>query len=154
MSIPVHRIQKPRGPVLPQHIVRAMALCHLIEFTEGSPCPFAIILFGNTYQGTTVPNTPAHREQFSAALKAVRKMIKASDARQQEPLAPVTGNACSRCNFGKPHRPNPDKPTMRYGLPVEPYLLVGAKKVLHCICGDRFRQKPNHDDNRRLQPLE
>jgi len=150
MSIPVHRIRKTEGPILPQHIVRVMAHCHLIETTEGANSPFAVVLFGNTYQGMTVPNTNENRERFYSALERARTTILESDAREREPLAPVTGSACSRCHFGCPRPIALMEKTMRYGEALNPLLLRSRTKSFHCDCGDRFREKPKHDANQRL----
>ncbi|PHQ36977.1 sensor domain-containing protein [Rhodopirellula bahusiensis] len=154
MSIPVHRIRKPEGPVLPQHIVRVMAHCHLIEATEGANSPFGIVLFGNTYQGMTVPNTNEHRERFYTALERVRAMIIESDAGERQPPEPVTGNVCSSCHFGHPRSIAHEDKTMRYEEPLDPVLFHNGKKAFHCDCGDRFNWKPKHDRNRKMRRLE
>ncbi|MEZ6100705.1 MAG: hypothetical protein R3E01_17180 [Pirellulaceae bacterium] len=154
MSIPVHRIRKPEGPILPQHIVRVMAHCHLIETTEGANSPFAVILFGNTYQGMTVPNTKENRERFYSALERVRTAITESDAGERQPPEPITGNACSACHFGHPRPVALEDKTMRYGEPLDPVLFHNGKKVFHCDCGDRFHWKPKHERTRKLRKLE
>jgi len=155
MTIPVHKIKKTCGPLLPQHLVRAMALCHVIEAAEGAVCPFAIILFENTYLGTTVPNTTAAREQFYTALERVRTMISDSDAGKQQPSEPVTGSVCRGCLHGEPRPAALQKKTMRYGEPLNPFLLASkSNKVFHCDCGDRFRWKPLHERNEKLKRVE
>ncbi len=154
MSIPVHRIRKPEGPILPQHIVRVMAHCHLIEATEGASSPFAVVLFGNTYQGLTVPNTNENRERFYTALERVRRMIVESDAGERQPPEPVTGNVCSACHFGHPRPIALEDKTKRYDEPLDPVLFHNGKKVFHCDCGDRFNWKPKHDRNRKLRRIE
>jgi len=154
MSIPVHRIRKPEGPILPQHIVRVMAHCHLIETTEGANSPFAVILFGNTYQGLTVPNTNENRERFYTALERVRTMIVESDAGERQPPEPVTGKVCKACHFGHPRPITLEDKTMRYDEPLDPVLLYNGKKILHCDSGDRFNWKPKHDRNRKLRRLD
>lgn len=154
MSIPVHRIRKPEGPILPQHIVRVMAHCHLIETIEGANCPFAVVLFGNTYQGMTVPNTVENREQFYTALERARTAITESDAGERQPPEPITGNACSACHFGHPRPVALEDKTIRYGEPLDPVLFHNGKKVFHCDCGDRFHWKPKHERTRKLRKLE
>ena len=154
LRIPVHRIRNPKGRILPQHIVRVMAHCHLIEATEGSHSPFAIVLFGNTYEGMTVPNTAGNREQFHTALERVRTMITASDAGERQPPEPVTGKACSGCHYGQPRPVAVEDKTERYGEVLDPYLFHNGRKVFHCDCGDRFRWKPQHDANRKLRRVE
>lgn len=151
LRIPVHRIRNPQGPILPQHIVRVMAHCHLLEATEGANSPFAIVLFGNTYEGMTVPNTAEHRERFYTAVERVRTMITESDAGERQPPEPVTGNVCSGCHFGHPRPAALEEKTQRYGEALDPFLLHNGKKMFHCNCGDRFRWKPKHDANRKLR---
>jgi hypothetical protein len=155
MTIPVHRIRKQEGPLAPQHITRVMTHCHLIEAAEGAVSPFAVVLFGNTYQGTTVPNLRNHRERFYTALDRVRTMIQESDAGERQPPEPVTGSICSKCPHGCPRPAVKQVKTMRYGEPLEPYLFFNSKgKAYHCDCGDRFRWKPKHERNARLRRLE
>lgn len=154
MSIPVHRIRKTEGPVLPQHIVRVMAHCHLIEATEGANSPFGIVLFGDTYLGMTVPNTDENRDKFHTALERVRTTIAESDARDREPPEPVTGSVCSGCHYGYPRSMEHEDKTTRYGEPLDPILFHNGKKLFHCDCGDRFKWKPKHDRNRKMRLVE
>ena len=152
MSIPVHRINKTDGKILPQHVVRVIAHCHLVEATEGTHCPFAIILFGNTYKGITVPNTVGNREHFYKVLKRVRDMINDSKAGERQPPAPAVSSICRECPHGRPRPASEGDKTMRYNEPLDPYLLVNGRGTLfHCDCGDRFRWKPEHRANQRLQ---
>lgn len=155
MAIPVHRIRKQSGPLASQHITRVMSHCHLIEATEGAISPFAIVLYGDTYQGTTVPNLRKHRDRFYDALERVRVMIQESDAGERQPSEPATGSICSQCPHGEPRSVFRKDATMRYGEALSPYVLVNSKgKLFHCSCGDRFRWKPPHDRNARLRHLE
>ncbi len=154
ISIPVHRIRKPEGPILPQHIVRVMAHCHLIETTEGANSPFAIVLFGNTYEGMTVPNTKENRERFYTALERARTAITESDDGERQPPEPITGNVCSSCHFGHPRPVALEDKTTRYGEPLNPMLFHNGKKVFHCDCGDRFRWKPMHERTQKMRELE
>jgi len=154
LRIPVHRIRNPEGPILPQHIVRVMAHCHLLEATEGANSPFAVVLFGNTYEGMTVPNTVEHRERFYTAVERVRTMVTESDAGERQPPEPATGNICSGCHFGHPRPAALEEKTQRYGEALDPFLLHNGKKMFHCNCGDRFRWKPKHDANQKLRRFE
>jgi len=154
MSIPVHRIRKNEGPILPQHIVRVTAHCYLIEQTEGAESPFAVVLFGDTYQGMTVPYTAENRELFSSALKRARAMITDSDAGDREPPEPVTGNPCIACHFGEPRPTTLVIKTMKHGVEINPTRFGNGMKRLHCDCGDRFRWKPRHKANEKLSKLE
>jgi len=153
LRIPVHRIRSPDGSILPQHIVRVMAHCHLLEATEGANSPFAVVLFDNTYEGMTVPNTAEYRERFYTAIGRVRATIIESDAREREPPEPVTGNVCSGCHYGHPRPVALEDKSQRYGEALDPFLLHNGKKVFHCDCGDRFHWKPKHDANQKLREL-
>ncbi len=152
MTIPVHRINKTDGKIQPQHVVRVMAHCHLVEATEGTHCPFAIILFGNTYKGITVPNTVGNREHFYSVLERVRKMINDSKDGERQPPAPAVSSICQECPHGRPRPASEGDKTMRYSEPLDPYLLVnGRRTIFHCDCGDRFRWKPEHRANQHLR---
>lgn len=151
MRIPVHRIKKTEGPIAPQHIVRAMVYCHLIETAEGKNSPFAVILYGNTYQGTTIPNSPKYRELFYTALPRVRNQIKKSAARESDPLEPLDSSICSKCPYGKPRSVELGEKTMCDDKELDPILLTNGRKLFHCTCGDRFKWLPKHNRNRRLR---
>lgn len=154
MSIPVHRVNRNSGPLLPQHIVRIMIHCHLIETQEGAHSPFAIVLYGNTYKGTTVPNTRVNREKFYQALKEVRELIRLSDAGRSEPPAPVTGTKCSECPHGRPRPISFEQPTTQYDEPLDPVLFAKGRRIVHCDCGDRFREKPKHNQLKGFRRVE
>ena len=138
-----------------QHLVRTMAHCHLIEVTEGAICPYAVVLFGDTYQGVTIPNIRENRDKFYTALEHVRKMIKQSDAGEWQPPEPASTKICSTCPHGFPLPAIEQIKTLRHGQPLEPFLLVNRKgRVFNCRCGGRFRWKPGHERNARLVRME
>ncbi|MCA9150050.1 MAG: hypothetical protein KDA92_12145 [Planctomycetales bacterium] len=151
LAIPVHRVRSNGGPPKPQHIVRAMALCHLVDVSEGASSPFAVILYSGSYQGITIPANQRNRELFYSALERARKGIRDSDLGERQPSEPPTASPCKNCPHGRPRRASDGVPTMRYGEILDPYVLVDRKsRIYHSSCGDRFRWKPPHERSHRL----
>lgn len=157
LTIPVHRVQSKSGKVKPQHIVRVMAYCHLVDEVQGANSPFAIILFGDTYRGITVPVTPENWTTFCDTVKQVRSLLLKSDAGEWSPPKPPHQSICAACFHGMPRAEGSDQPTFRYDKPLEPVILVpksGKNRALHCSCGDRYDWKPKHWQNAKLKRLE
>ena len=152
LAIPVHHIKNVEGRLSPQHLVRVMIHCHLIGVSEGATVPFAIILFGNSYQGTTVPNTREHRELFYDALRRVRTLVLASRVGQAQPSEPRTGSICRACPHGRSRPVSRGERTLSHGHPLTPLRLVRGQSVRHCDCGDRFDWMPPHEGNLGYQP--
>lgn len=155
VMIPVHRTRSRDTKLQPQHIARVMAYCHLLHVKHGITCPCAIVLFGDSYVGTTVPNTPDNRRVFYEVLRAVRRTISDSDSRDRQPDKPPDLSVCRFCHFGRPRPVDREEKTTRYGKPLPPRFMVSrSRKVLHCSCGDRFDWKPKHEHNARLRSLD
>ena len=152
MAIPVHHIKNVEGRLSPQHIVRVMIHCHLIGMSEGATVPFAIILFGNSYQGTTVPNNRKHREQFYDALRRVRAMLLEARTGQADPSEPRTKSICRACPYGRSRPVSRGERTLSHGHPLTPLRLIRGQSVRHCDCGDRFDWMPPHEGNLGYQP--
>ncbi len=155
MTVPVHRIRKAEGSILPQHIVRVMAHCHLIEAEEGAVCPYAIILFGDTYAGITIPNIRENRDKFYSVLERVRAKIQQSEAAEWQPPEPASRTIYIKCPHGCRRPVVQEIKTYRYEEPLDPFLLANRKgRLFHSSCGDRFRWKPYHERNEPLVSLE
>ena len=156
LMIPVHRVRSSSGILQPQHIVRAMTLCHLIEATIGAPSPYAVILFGDTYDGTTVPNTRENREQFYTVLERARSMIAETDAGDRIPPEPTDASTrCAGCFHGQSRKAANREKTLKHGNVVDPYFYKNARgTVFHSCCGDRFGWIPKHRRNRQMKDKE
>lgn len=147
LVIPVHRIRGESGPIKRQHLVRAMAHCHLVAVARAAVSPYAVILFANSTKGVTVSSTLlSNREAFYAAIREARATVLASDNRVREPLAPMPPRPCSDCHHGRPRRAADFVPTMYYGAKLDPKLMEDPSgRRWHSCCGDRFGYKAEHD---------
>ena len=132
--------------IFPQHIIRMAAYCQLIETCEGATSPCGIILFGDTYEGMTLPNDTEAKTSFSAALQSAQQWLTlAADDRQEPPAAEPA--LCSGCHWGRPivyvegfteHS--------RHDEPIPVFGTVGKdNRLYHSACGDRFTWRPPHE---------
>jgi len=154
-SIPVHRVNRTNGKVEPQHIVRIMVHCLLLESVEYANSPFGILLFGDTYEGFTIPRTEANQELCYKTIMKAREAIAKAREGEQQPPAPVKTTACSGCHHGSPRHAAKEVKTMHYGDALSPFVLLDRKNTMfHCNCGDRFRWKPPHNGNERLNRID
>ena len=147
LAIPVMHTRKEHDFPKPQHLVRIMAYCHLVAFTEGADVPYGIILYGDTMQGVAVPNHPRYRKPFHDALEELRRLVTIADGGGPTPYPPADPGTCAGCPFGKPRPLAKAIPTLRNGKPLDPHILrarVSGKKY-HCDCGDRFEWRPSHE---------
>ena len=152
LAIPVMHTKKKHDHPKPQHIVRIMAYCHLLETQTGVAVPYGIILYSDTMSGVAVPNHRCYREQFHDALEELRRLVTIADGGGPPPY-PGSPDACASCPFGKPRLLSEGKPTLRDGKRLEPHVLVpmnGRKRKYHCDCGDRFEWSPDHKLSKRL----
>ncbi len=154
LAIPVFRTKSAHERPKPQHQVRVIIYCHLLEKCEGAWSPYGVVLLGDSHQGFTVPNTNGHRERFQVALENVRRVIRGCQREQLEPAPPQNTDVCSGCPYGKPRRVRDGQPTICNGQALRPYVLVGKlREQFHCDCGDRFQWRPLHYENEGLRPL-
>ena len=146
LAIPMMHTNKVHDFPKPQHVVRIMAYCHLIEFTEGAEVPYGIILYGNTMSGVAVPNHPRYRKQFHDALEEIRRLVTIADGGGPAPYPPADPARCETCPLGKPRLLSKGIPTLRDERPLDPHVLKSMirRKRYHCDCGDRFGWLPSH----------
>ena len=124
-----------------QHFARMAAYCHLLETCEGAESPYGVVLFGDTYEGVTVPNQPSSRKAFHDGLVAARATIRAS-RRGHIPRRPANANRCNGCPFGKPFVSR----AYWFGRANGIYAVRGADgRRYHSACGDRYRWVPPHE---------
>lgn len=134
-----HRGERTHGP---QHTVRLMAYCHLLEICERADTPFGILMFAGSDECVVVPNTKQHRQEFSEALNRYRRFFSGSDHDRGHPAIP-RDTRCRGCHLGKPRKyVQFESETVLDGESLSPMLMDDH----HCTCGDRFRWYPPHKD--------
>lgn len=154
VAIPVFKLvhSDPQDPQLfPQHIVRMAGYCHLIKTCERRQSPCGVLLFGNSYRGLTIPNTPTASEMLDTALDKAHEVL-ATEAKDGSCPLPASLENCRGCPWGKPRRYRQDE-TDRNRLDelVPTYGKVASnKKLYHSSCGDRFQWIPPHEEAVRL----
>ncbi len=83
-----------------QHYARIAAYCHLIEFVDpGAASPYGVVLFGNTYNGFAIPNSPSTRKTFHDSLLYTRETFRQMGSTITGPL---NTNKCCLCPHGRP----------------------------------------------------
>lgn len=156
MTIPVFKMtgvareEEPR--LFAQHTVRMAGYCHLIETCEGRESPAGVVLFGNTYQGRTIPNSPQAKAALADALAAARAILDGND----EPLLdPPAAEICAGCPWGWPRRFRQFvTETEAAGELLPVFGTVAPDKLLyHSPCGDRFEWVAPHELALRLRLL-
>ena len=100
MTIPVWKLSQSaanvKPEIFPQHIVRMAAYCHLIATCEGRQSPCGVVLYGNTYRGTTLPFNPTAQEQLWREVDAANTVVaKVADDDRWKPPTP-TGHSVFR----------------------------------------------------------
>ena len=145
--IPVFRKRWGKAEVYPQNVARMAAYCHVIEKAEGSSAPYGIILFGNGYDGVTIPNSAGNQESFRQALTRARRLVEAVQTEGLMPDLPVRSTVCHACRLGLPRVYRKGiTDTELDGRQLPAYRTRGEdRRVYHSICGDRFRWVPPHD---------
>ena len=151
MTIPVWKLPQPtttaEPEIFPQHLVRMAAYCHLISTCEGRQTPCGVVLYGNTYRGTTLPYNAIAQQQlwreFDAA-NAIR--VKVDEDDRWKPLTPPA-TRCSGCPCGAPRVYKEFHSEFRRNGEWIPVCgrTAADKKLYHSACGDRFEWTPPHD---------
>ena len=139
LRIPVFRLQgEPR--LKRQHFARMAAYCHLLETCEGGHSPYGVVIFAGTYDGTTVPNSPASRKAFHDGLVKARSTLQRNREGSQS-RHPVNLNLCAGCPHGYPQ-----VQVSRWFRPVKGYPRRGVDgRLYRSSCGDRYRWTPPHE---------
>jgi CRISPR/Cas system-associated exonuclease Cas4 (RecB family) len=143
--IPVFALRGETRKPYRQHYVRMAAYCHLLETCECAESPYGIVLYPDSHDGLTVPNTTWSQRMLEEALAEWQPVIQAVQQGEQEP-PPADGRRCSKCGVGYPrvHRPG-ETETMSNGVPLPVFSMVGpGGHAYHSPCGDRFRWVPPH----------
>lgn len=151
LRIPAFRTRSTAELPSQQSIAKIIAYCYLLETSEGFDSPYGIVLMGDTYRGFAVPNRGTFQTIFKDAAKNFRQIATASDQQQNDPPPPPQQQKCRECPWGKPRLVSLGKTTNRHERPVRPHVLRKWSKKFHCDCGDRFRWKPPHKENKSLR---
>ncbi|MCI0459836.1 MAG: hypothetical protein L0Z62_23040 [Gemmataceae bacterium] len=148
LLIPVWRMKSSNPEIFKQDRVRLSAYCHLVERSMGTAgcSPYGVILFADSYEGTTVPFRPENAQALFTELKRAHQIIHNSQ-QGVEPAVPSVARICSGCPFGLPRRYVPGQSNYRRAGRVLPvvHAVDAQKRVYHCHCGDRFQWLPRHD---------
>lgn len=154
--IPVFRTwpqrEMARPQLYPQHFVRMEAYGHLLEHCEGGETPYGVILFGDSFDGMTVPLDAAGRQRFHEALSQAHSILRQSKQQPQKlPPAPAR-SWCLGCPHGVPRIYRSGASDVRRNrMVLNPYLAPGLdQKTHHSVCGDWFQWIPPHDSAVRL----
>jgi hypothetical protein len=156
--LPVLRIQvdaaadDPRrhGRLSPQQRARIAAYAYLIHRVERAQSDWVIVLFGKTDEGLAIPLDESMFSIFAEGLLAARKhLVEYQVNSQYAPPPPNNAAPCLRCPHAKP-RHHKQHSVFR-GVSVASLITEGTDgKRYHCLCGDRFRSVPPHEDAKRL----
>lgn len=138
------------GQFSPQLRARLAAYAFLVSRIERAQADWAIVIFGNGTDGIAVPIEESMLSLFAEGLLAARKQVLEYRADPNLTPAPARGmSPCIRCPHGKPRSPR-QKSVFR-GVEVTQLITQSADgKRFHCICGDRFRWVPPHEEAKRL----
>ncbi|MAT70846.1 MAG: hypothetical protein CMJ58_15130 [Planctomycetaceae bacterium] len=146
VRIPVFRLKGNTSRLYRQHYARMAAYCHLIQTCEGAESPYGIVLLPNSYDGLTVPNSPASGKAFHQGLLEARRVVRESVSRNQDPPRPGNSRLCHACKIGRPRVYRMGiTTTTRNGSTLPAYCFRGVdRRDYHSPCGDRFRWGPPH----------
>lgn len=149
LRIPVIKLKstEERNDPQPQHAVRIAAYCRLLKLNEGMESPYAILLFGDSWDGLAVANSDALQHLLKEAVKFAREVIADPECLGTPSRQPQ----CKGCEFGRPvvyhvERGSPwwDDNGKVQGVPL-------GNKVFHSCCGDRFGWTPPHEQAVKLK---
>lgn len=147
MRIPVFRKHRGRPEVHVNNRAAIVGYCQLLEQCEGGRSPFGVMMFADTYDVVIVPKNDTNQYMFEEGLLQAREIL-----RQVElgiALGEPTRNQCRGCPLGKPCKYEPGKSDKHIGV-LPGSLTVASKpnskQEFHCVCGDRFRWLPPHED--------
>ena len=144
--IPVIRKWTGKEELHRKDYARCGAYAHLIETCEHTKTPFAIILFGNGYDGVAVPITASASKAFRDGLSRARRVLEEVAGGDLAPAKPESGRICGGCRYGRPRLYQRGKSETVLGEARLEAQRAEAHngKDYHCTCGDRFGGLPPH----------
>ena len=160
-TIPVIRRKRGRSEWYPQHEIRLIAYCNLIEKSMGGKSPFGVILFGGTSKCVIIPNSADRQKQTRLAINDIEQWQAIQLLQPSMPLLP-TGNQCAGCELGRPRRYQEGaSETVLNGKTLPACKAPGqgssddrSRPMYHSDCGDRFGWVPRHDLAKKLGIIE
>lgn len=147
LRIPVIKLQstEERSTPQPQHAIRVAAYCRLLQLNEGMESPYAVLLFGDSWDGLAVANTESLQKLLPQAVAFARELVQMSQWSPEEPPSPQPPVQCVGCRYGRPvvyrvEQGSPwwDDDGQIHGSPF-------GGKTFHSCCGDRFGWTPPHE---------
>ena len=143
LRIPVFRKRSGPPELHPQHFIRMTAYCHLVAECELAEVPYAIVLFGDDFDGIAIPNRPQDGQPFRDALQSARDVLLEFETQCKPPPLPEPTSACRNCHWGLPRRCD--------GEQNSTFQTKGRDEVLyHSPCGDLFGWVPPTERARQL----
>ena len=143
VRIPVLRVRGDNRHLSMKHFVRGAAYCTLLE-QSGADSPFALVLFRDTYDCVTIPNSPGSRRSFHDTLVFARATIQCPQ-NAQSPMQ----RKCSRCKHGAPKKSGIT--FYKQGQALKPCYAMSTREIcFHSYCGDLFRWIPPHNQAKGL----
>lgn len=140
--------------VRPQDVVRMAGYSQLIETCEGRESPAGIVLFGDSYQGLALPNSPEAKQALLFVLQSARELL--IEARETpNATSPPPTATCAGCRWGQPRRYRQDYSEIQQeGESVPVFGTVAPdRRLYHAPCGDLFGWVPPHELTLRLKIL-
>jgi len=143
--IPVFRKRRGDARIRQQHLVRMVAYCHLLCVAEAAESPFGVVLFGDSYEGVAIPNSPGLRKVFHDALVEARSVVQRAQE-GDKPSPPENQAQCGGCPLGKPFVYRPGITEYKLGHEtLAPDTRFGEDgRCYHSHCGDRYGWIPRH----------
>ena len=143
IRLPADNYHAGRYWVYVQHRVRLAAYAVLLAACEGGQTPFAVVLFGGSYEGVAVPVLSA--TMVIAKLDELRRRLDLEKMGIPTPL-PSKSDVCSGCPLGRPRVVTAaDRTDESLGRKL--HVVTGPDgRAYRSECGDRFGWTPPHDD--------
>jgi len=131
----------------PQQCARSAAYCRLLAQCVGGESPFGIVIFGNSYDGWTVPNSPQHQAELTSIVAKARELFE-SETCDQDAERPISTSVCNGCPHGEPTAVD-RRSASENGSTIRGKTGRDGKQY-HSPCGDRFGWDPPHRRARTL----
>lgn len=149
LRIPVIKLQstEDRSTPQPQHAIRVAAYCRLLQLNEGMESPYAVLLFGDSWDGLAVANTESLQKRLPEAVAFAREMDQLAQQSPEEPPSPQPPAQCVRCQYGRPVEYRVEQGSPWWDDNGQIHGMPFGGKTFHSCCGDRFGWTPPHEQS-------